>query len=108
MLAIQKAAEKEKIDVLNTRVENTGKGTFTLHVASVDESERDVELMIEGSEHPGTLKIKYGDFKEALQKSIDALNKAKDHTTNTNQKGAIENYIKSSVLIAYSLILLTL
>jgi dipeptidyl-peptidase-3 len=94
--AIQKAAESQKVDVLNTRVEKLGDGNFILHVASIEElQEVNVELQVEGSASPRTLKIKYADFKEPLQRCVEALIKAKPHTANAHQRSALEQYIRS-------------
>lgn len=96
--AIQKAAESLKVDVLNTRVQKDGDGDFILLVASAEEQEETLhELQVEGYKSVGSLKVKYGDFKEALQKSVDALEKAKEEAANPHQQSAIEEYIKSSV-----------
>lgn len=92
---IQTKAEALKIDVLNTRIEKHGPNTYTLHVASVDEREQEETLEIAGSTEKGSLKIKYGDFKDALQKSIDALRKAREYAANDHQKSAIDKYIES-------------
>ena len=92
--AIQKKAEAVKVDVLNTRVEKHGPNSYTLHVASVDEHEREETLDITGSTEKGKLKIKYGDFKDPLQKSIDALRKAREYAANDHEKFAIDKYIE--------------
>ncbi|KAG8808231.1 hypothetical protein FRC17_004046, partial [Serendipita sp. 399] len=55
--------------------------------------DRDTTFDIDGSE--ASLKIQYGDFHAELSKSIEALQKAKDHGANTHQVSAIEGYIKS-------------
>jgi len=95
VVAIQKTAEREKIDVLNTRVEKHGPDDFTLHVASVDERERDVTFGPEGEESKCKLKIKWGDFKDDLQRVVDGLGKALEYAANEHQKAALEKYIKS-------------
>lgn len=93
--AIQKTAERENIDVLNTRVEKHGPNNFTLHVASIEEKEKDVTFGPEGDESRCKLKIKWGDFRDDLQKVVNGLQKAMEYAANEHQKGALENYIKS-------------
>lgn len=93
--AIQKTAERENIDVLNTRVEKHGPDNFTLHVASVVEKERDVTFGPDSDENKCKLKIKWGDFKDDLQKVNDALKQAVKYAGNDHQKAALENYIES-------------
>ncbi|KAG8785722.1 hypothetical protein FRC15_000807 [Serendipita sp. 397] len=90
---IQKLAEHHQIDVLNTRVEKHAEKKFTLHIASVDESEEDITFEMDGSQ--ASLKIKFGDFKPELSKSIKALQKARDYAANVHQESAIDGYIKS-------------
>ncbi|KAH6918593.1 dipeptidyl peptidase III [Coprinopsis sp. MPI-PUGE-AT-0042] len=92
--AVQKAAEKLNIDVLNTRVVKNGPGDFTLLVASVNTDNvvsHDVE--VEGSQIK--LKVQHGDFSDALAKAADALEEAKKYTANDNQTQMLEYYIKS-------------
>jgi dipeptidyl-peptidase-3 len=96
--AIQKEAERRQLDVLNTRVEKHEDGTFTLHIASTEEKEENAQITL-ADDKTVQLKVKYGDFKEALQKSVDALNEAKKYAANKHQEGALEMYIKSYALL---------
>ncbi|KIM28659.1 hypothetical protein M408DRAFT_329404 [Serendipita vermifera MAFF 305830] len=93
--AIQKTAERENIDVLNTRVEKHGPDNFTLHVASVIEKEKHVTFGPEGDESKCKLRVKWGDFKEDLQRAVNALNEAVKYAANEHQEAALKNYIES-------------
>jgi dipeptidyl-peptidase III len=96
--AIQKEAERRQLDVLNTRVEKHEDGTFILHIASTEEKEENAQITL-ADDKTVQLKVKYGDFKEALQKSVDALNEAKKYAANKHQEGALDMYIKSYALL---------
>ncbi|KAF8894608.1 aflatoxin-detoxifizyme [Infundibulicybe gibba] len=92
--AVQAAAERLGIDVLNTRVVKNGKNDFTLLVASANTQPpavHDIDLQM----NKATLKVQYGDYSEALHKSAKALREAKKYTANENQSAMIECYIKS-------------
>ncbi|TDL27464.1 dipeptidyl-peptidase III [Rickenella mellea] len=92
--AVQAAAEKHGIDVLNTRVKKSSSGYFTLLVASA--STRDtVTHQVTFGEKTIELNIVYGDFKDPLQKSVTALTEAKKYAANEHQKLMLEGYIKS-------------
>ncbi|KAI6122916.1 peptidase family M49-domain-containing protein [Pisolithus croceorrhizus] len=92
--AVQEAAEKIGVDVLNTRVRKNGPGDFTLLVASASKNPpalHDISL----TSGTATLTVEYGDFSEPLSKVIVALQEAKKHTANETQTKMLECYIKS-------------
>ncbi|KDQ60841.1 hypothetical protein JAAARDRAFT_31830 [Jaapia argillacea MUCL 33604] len=92
--AIQAAAEKLDIDVLDTRVRKDGPGDFTLLVASaLPQPQAAHEIDIQDKKVK--LKVEYGDFAEPLKKSVAALKEAKKYTANENQTAMVEGYIKS-------------
>ncbi|KAF8964677.1 aflatoxin-detoxifizyme [Flammula alnicola] len=94
--AVQAAAEKLGVDVLNTRVMKNGPNDFTLLVASADKAQplavHEIDI---NSGDKAKLQVQYGDFSEALTKVVDALKEAKKYTANENQTNMIEAYIKS-------------
>ncbi|EJD05931.1 aflatoxin-detoxifizyme [Fomitiporia mediterranea MF3/22] len=92
--AVQAAAEKEKIDVLNTRVEKVDKSKFILHVASADSMET-LSHQIKINDTEVTLEVRYGDFSSALRKTVDALTEAKKYVANENQEKMLDGYIES-------------
>ncbi|KAF9005642.1 aflatoxin-detoxifizyme [Cyathus striatus] len=92
--AVQAAAEKLGIDVLNTRVVKNGSNDYTLLVASAH-SQPDNIHDIDSESGKISLKVQYGDFSQDLRKVVEALNEAKKHTANDHQTKMIESYIKS-------------
>jgi len=92
--AIQAAAEKIGIDVLNTRIRKDGPDSFALLVASAKAQPtalHEIEILNQGAK----LSIEYGDFAEPLQKVVDALKEAKPHAANEHQTAMIDAYIDS-------------
>ncbi|KAH7888205.1 peptidase family M49-domain-containing protein [Phlebopus sp. FC_14] len=92
--AVQEAAEKINVDVLNTRVCKNGPGDFTLLVAS---ALKQPSSLHEITAKAGTAKltVEYGDFSESLTKVVAALQEAKKYTANETQTAMLEGYIKS-------------
>lgn len=75
---------------------------FTLLIASAHRTGSPVDvnsLEIPVNGRPLSLTVEYGDFSEPLSKVIDALKHAKQHAANEHQAAALENYIKSYVLV---------
>ncbi|KAF9482745.1 aflatoxin-detoxifizyme [Pholiota conissans] len=94
--AVQAAAEKIGVDVLNTRVVKNGPNNFTLLVASADASQSAAIHEIDTkSGDKANLKVQYGDFSDVLTKVVDALRDAKKFTANENQTNMIDAYIRS-------------
>ncbi|KAI0798039.1 aflatoxin-detoxifizyme [Abortiporus biennis] len=94
--AIQDAAEKLGVDVLNTRVEKISPDNYVLLVASADlqpEAKKSHEITVDGRK--ATLTVQYGDFSAALQKSVDALTEAKKFAANEHQSAMLDGYIES-------------
>ncbi|KAI6040659.1 peptidase family M49-domain-containing protein [Pisolithus marmoratus] len=92
--AVQAAAEKIGVDILNTRVRKNGPGDFTLLVASASKQPpmlHDISMTSETAK----LTVEYGDFSEPLSKVITALQEAKKYTANETQTQMLECYIKS-------------
>ncbi|OJA20989.1 hypothetical protein AZE42_12932 [Rhizopogon vesiculosus] len=102
--AVQAAAEKIGVDVLNTRVRKNGPYDFTLLVASVNKTESIVHD-INAESMSIKLTVEYGDFSVALAKAAAALlalakaaaalREAKKYTANDTQTKMIEGYINS-------------
>ncbi|PFH54364.1 hypothetical protein AMATHDRAFT_135808 [Amanita thiersii Skay4041] len=92
--AVQAAAEKLGIDVLNTRVLKNGSNDFTLLIASSN-PQPDQLHDIESKSGVTKLKVQYGDYSGALSKVVAALREAKKYTANDNQTQMIEKYIES-------------
>ncbi|KAI5124508.1 hypothetical protein M0805_003032 [Coniferiporia weirii] len=92
--AVQAAAEKQGIDVLNTRVEKVDGNTFILHVASADTQDSSTHE-IKVNDVDCSLKVQYGDFAVPLQKAAKFLEEAKKYAANKNQKEMLDGYIKS-------------
>ncbi|KAL7412532.1 aflatoxin-detoxifizyme [Mrakia frigida] len=86
---VQKALEKLKVDVLNTRVIGKEGSEWVVGVASVETG--DVELATKDA----GVKIRKGDFSKELERVSDALLEAKKYAANENQEGMIDDYIKS-------------
>ncbi|PCH38202.1 aflatoxin-detoxifizyme [Wolfiporia cocos MD-104 SS10] len=92
--AVQAAAEKIGIDVLNTRVRKDGPDSFALLVASAEPQPtalHEIEIMSKGAK----LSVEYGDFSEPLQKAVAALKEARAHVANEHQAAMLESYIES-------------
>ncbi|KAI6168960.1 peptidase family M49-domain-containing protein [Pisolithus thermaeus] len=84
--AVQEAAEKIGVDVLNTRVRKNGPGDFTLLVASASKNPpalHDISL----TSGTATLTVEYGDFSEPLSKVICPV---------SFETGSIEEHKKGS------------
>ncbi|KAG5642191.1 hypothetical protein DXG03_003429 [Asterophora parasitica] len=92
--AVQAAAEKIGVDVLNTRVVKNGPDDFTLLVASAN-TQPAATHAIDHNSVKATLKVEYGDFSDSLQAANEALREAKKYAANDNQKAMIQGYIKS-------------
>lgn len=92
--AVQAAAEKIGVDVLNTRVRKNGPHDFTLLVASVNKTESIVHE-INAESKSIRLTVKYGDCSAALAKAVAALHEAKRYTASDTQTKMIEGYINS-------------
>ncbi|KDR81604.1 hypothetical protein GALMADRAFT_239656 [Galerina marginata CBS 339.88] len=93
--AVQAAAEKIGVDVLNTRVVKNGPNDFTLLVASAERQPSALHDIDTKAGDKAKLKVEYGDFSSALTKAVEALKEAKKYTANENQTNMIEAYIKS-------------
>ncbi|KAN0097951.1 Peptidase family M49 domain containing protein [Tylopilus felleus] len=89
--AVQTAAEKLGIDILNTRVRKNGSGDFTLLVASVQKQPSTSQELTP----QGKLTVEYGDFSEVLTRVVAALQEARKYTENDNQTAMLDGYIKS-------------
>ncbi|KAG1772666.1 peptidase family M49-domain-containing protein [Suillus occidentalis] len=92
--AVQAAAEKIGVDVLNTRVRKNGPHDFTLLVASVNKTESIVHE-INAETKSIRLTVEYGDCSAALANAVAALHEAKKHTASDTQTKMIEGYINS-------------
>ncbi|KAI0699721.1 aflatoxin-detoxifizyme [Cytidiella melzeri] len=90
--AVQAAAEKAGVDVLNTRILKHNDSEFLLLVASAESKDGD-ELQLDGSK--AKVKIQYGDFSDALTKAADALAEAKKYAANDHQIAMLDGYIES-------------
>jgi dipeptidyl-peptidase-3 len=93
--AVQAAAEKIGVDVLNTRVVKNGPKDFTLLVASANTTQPAAVHEIDAAGDKATLKVQYGDFSKDLAKVVEALKEAEKYTANDNQTKMIQSYIKS-------------
>ncbi|KAG1731884.1 peptidase family M49-domain-containing protein [Suillus lakei] len=92
--AVQAAAEKIGVDVLNTRVRKNGPHDFTLLVASVNKTESIIhEINAESTSIK--LTVEYGDCSAALAKAVTALHEAQKYTASDTQIKMIEGYINS-------------
>ncbi|KAI9509375.1 aflatoxin-detoxifizyme [Russula earlei] len=92
--AIQAAAEKIEIDILNTRVRKNGPSDFVLLVASADAQPDAVhDFLLEGVN--AKLTIRYGDFAEPLSRVVKALAEARKYVANEHQGAMIDEYIAS-------------
>ncbi|KAF9224504.1 dipeptidyl-peptidase III [Gyrodon lividus] len=92
--AVQEAAEKLGIDILNTRVRKNNAGDFTLLVAS---AQKQPSTFHEISVKSGNAKltVEHGDFSESLTKVVAALQEANKYAANDNQTLMLEGYINS-------------
>ncbi|KAF9028032.1 aflatoxin-detoxifizyme [Hymenopellis radicata] len=88
--AIQDAAEKIGVDILNTRVRKNGDKSYTLLVASADTKPSAVHDF-----SGGKLTVEYGDYAPALSKVVAALQEAQKYTANEHQAKMLELYVKS-------------
>ncbi|KAL1669192.1 peptidase family M49-domain-containing protein [Schizophyllum commune] len=93
--AVQKAAEQNGVDVLNTRVRKISPTEFVLLVASAksDLVSTTHDASVNGT--PAKVTVQYGDFSGALAKVNAALAEAKKYAANTTQERMIDGYIKS-------------
>ncbi|KAI0006024.1 aflatoxin-detoxifizyme [Russula compacta] len=92
--AVQTAAEKIEIDVLNTRVQKNGPNDFVLLVASADTRPNAVhDFLLRDAK--ARLTVKYGDFAEPLSRVVKALTEARRYAANEHQSAMIEEYIAS-------------
>ncbi|KAH0839490.1 peptidase family M49-domain-containing protein [Lanmaoa asiatica] len=92
--AVQQAAEKLGIDIMNTRVRKNGPGDFTLLVASAHKQPLTFHELTTQAVN-AKLTVEYGDFSESLTKIVAALQEAKKYTANDNQTAMLDGYIKS-------------
>ncbi|KAH9854917.1 aflatoxin-detoxifizyme [Lenzites betulinus] len=92
--AIQAAAEKLDVSVLNTRIRKDGPDNFTLLVASAD-SQAQTFHEIEILDKKAKLTVEYGDFSDSLQQAVSALTEAKKYAANDHQTAMLEGYIES-------------
>ncbi|KAF8903038.1 aflatoxin-detoxifizyme [Mucidula mucida] len=88
--AIQDAAEKIGVDILNTRVRKNGDKSYTLLVASAETQPSAVHDFAGGK-----LTVEYGDYAPALSKVVAALQEAQKHSANEHQAKMLELYAKS-------------
>ncbi|KAJ2984708.1 hypothetical protein NUW54_g10409 [Trametes sanguinea] len=92
--AVQDAAEKLNINILNTRVRKDAPDNFTLLVASAESRPKAThEIQILGNK--AKLSVEYGDFSDALQKTVAALTEAKKYAANDHQVAMLDGYIES-------------
>ncbi|TFL07582.1 aflatoxin-detoxifizyme [Pterulicium gracile] len=92
--AVQAAAEKLGVDVLNTRVRKTDSKNFVLLVASANErAQASHSIDVKGASV--TLSVQYGDYASSLARSAAALQEAKKYTANQHQSNMLDGYIKS-------------
>ncbi|KAH9951241.1 aflatoxin-detoxifizyme [Amylocystis lapponica] len=92
--AVQAAAEKIGIDVLNTRLRKDGPDAFTLLVASAN-PQQSLTHSIQILDKTATLSVEYGDFAEPLQRVVAALKEAKKSAANDHQLAMLDGYIES-------------
>jgi dipeptidyl-peptidase-3 len=92
--AVQQAAEKFEVDIMNTRVRKNGPGDFTLLVASARKQASAFHELTTQAVN-AKLTVEYGDFSEPLTKVVAALQEAKKYTANDNQTAMLDGYIKS-------------
>ncbi|KAI0722500.1 aflatoxin-detoxifizyme [Earliella scabrosa] len=92
--AVQAAAEKLDVSVLNTRVRKDSPDSFTLLVASAEKQASALHEITILDRH-AKLTVEYGDFSDSLQKAVNALTEAKKYAANEHQLAALENYIES-------------
>ncbi|CAL1704759.1 unnamed protein product [Somion occarium] len=92
--AIQTAAEKIGVDVLNTRVRKNGADDFTLLVASA-KTQPSTNHEFSVGDKKAKLTVEYGDFSDALAKTVTALREAKKYAANDHQAAMLDGYIES-------------
>jgi dipeptidyl-peptidase-3 len=93
--AVQAAAERAGINVLNTRVRKDGPGRLALLFAAVD-ARAGPTLALDGDRLRGAeLVVEYGDFAAELARAVQHLEDAKAHAANAHQRAMLEGYIKS-------------
>ena len=80
--AVQAAAEKLNIDILNTRVVKNGKDKYTLLIGSADTG-ADAVHDVEAGEGKIKLTIQYGDYSKDLAKAVEALKEVNMMAYNT-------------------------
>jgi dipeptidyl-peptidase-3 len=84
---VNKFAESQKIDILNTRAFKED-GKYILTVGSAAKSTKTVEY--EGN----TFEIKYGEFSPYMEECVSYLKEALKYAGNENQEKMIEKYIE--------------
>ncbi|KAH9966659.1 aflatoxin-detoxifizyme [Russula dissimulans] len=92
--AVQTAAEKIEIDILNTRVRKNGPNDFVLLVASADAQPDAAHDFVLGGGN-AKLTVRYGDFAEPLTRVVKALTEARKYVANEHQGAMIDEYIAS-------------
>ncbi|KAJ3559406.1 hypothetical protein NM688_g375 [Phlebia brevispora] len=92
--AIQAAAEKSGVDVLNTRVKKSSPTEFTLLVASA-ETKASATHNIDILDRKAKLTVEYGDFSGPLSKTVAALKEAKKYAANEHQEAMLDGYVES-------------
>ncbi|KIO34275.1 hypothetical protein M407DRAFT_64255 [Tulasnella calospora MUT 4182] len=84
------------LDIFVVRVRKNKDGSFTLLVASASTTAPDANTPKTTTlDSKAKLAIEYGDFKEALEKSADALTEAKKYAANDTQRKMLDGYISS-------------
>ncbi|KAH9899428.1 aflatoxin-detoxifizyme [Cubamyces lactineus] len=92
--AVQAAAEKLNVNILNTRVRKDAPDNFTLLVASAEtraQATHEIQIL----DKKAKLTIEYGDFADSLQKAVAALTEAKKYAANDQQVAMLDGYIES-------------
>eukprot|EP00929_Paragymnodinium_shiwhaense_P047766 TRINITY_DN24224_c0_g1_i1.p1 TRINITY_DN24224_c0_g1~~TRINITY_DN24224_c0_g1_i1.p1 ORF type:complete len:756 (+),score=194.70 TRINITY_DN24224_c0_g1_i1:83-2350(+) len=79
----------------NTRLFKDADGTYTIRLASSDETVADDKLGATHTYEGKTFKIVRGDYKPLMARVVKHLEVALKHVANDNQKGMIERYIQS-------------
>ncbi|KAI0302020.1 aflatoxin-detoxifizyme [Russula brevipes] len=92
--AVQTAAEKIEIDILNTRVQKNGPNDFVLLVASADTQPDAVHGFSLGGAN-ARLTVRYGDFSGPMSRVVKALTEARNYVANEHQRAMIGEYIAS-------------
>ncbi|KAG9119110.1 hypothetical protein FRC07_006039, partial [Ceratobasidium sp. 392] len=89
---IQTFAEKNGLDIENTRVRKDSSTSFAILIASADK--KPAEKHSPAFDNVD-ITIEYGDHSAALQKVVTALEEAKKHAANEHQVKMTEGYIQS-------------